>query len=113
VVSFIRFKAPAQVSLVCMGTHGLRPNPEDTLCGEYIRDRLLDKPVDRRQVVKQLKNATTAQKFLDPAMPSHPLADFDLCIDINRFGFVLVAEPYEEGLMVLRPQAIEVKDLSG
>ena len=108
VVSFIRQKAPAQVSLVCMGTRGVEPNPEDTLCGEYIRDRLSGRPVDRRRVIRQLKQAVTARKFLDPSRPWFPRADLELCIDIDRFGFVLVAEPFQEGLLALRPQAMAV-----
>ena len=107
VVAFIRLKSPAQVSLVCMGNRGVEPNPEDTLCGEYIRDKLLGRPIDRRQVVRQLKNITTAQKFLDPSKPWFPNTDLDLCIDINRFGFVLIAEPFEKGLMALKPFQVD------
>jgi len=108
VVSFIRLKAPDQVSLVCMGTRGVAPGPEDTLCGEYIRDRLSGRPIDRRQVVRQLKKAATAQKFLDPSKPWYPRADLELCSDVNRFGFVLVAEAFKEGLLALRPHAVDV-----
>ena len=108
VIAFIRLQAPAQVSLVCMGTRGVKPNPEDTLCGEYIRDRLSGRPIDRRRVVRQLKGAVTAQKFLDPAKPWFPRADLELCTDIDRFGFVLVAEAFREGLPALRPQVMDV-----
>ena len=107
VVAYIRLKSPAQVSLVCMGTQGIQPNTEDTLCGGYIRDKLLGKNIDIDSMMIQLKNSPSAGKFKDPLKTWFPEKDLELCLDINRFGFVLRAVPYKNGMISLK--SIQIK----
>ena len=40
IATYIKKKAPEEVSLVCMGTWAVKPNDEDTLCAEFIAGRL-------------------------------------------------------------------------
>ena len=40
IAAYIEKKSPAEVSLVCMGTWAIKPAEEDTLCAEFIADRL-------------------------------------------------------------------------
>lgn len=42
------------------------------------------------------------EKDADPTITSKPETDFKLCLDPNRFNFVLKAEPQENGLHYLR-----------
>lgn len=103
VVAYIRLKSPRQVSLVSMGTKGVEPNTEDTLCGEYIRDRLLDSKIDIDHIINRVKNSPSAEKFRDPTKTWFPEKDLKLCLDVNRFGFVLKAMPQKNGLVALKP----------
>ena len=103
IVSYIAKKSPAKVSLVCMGTWAVQPAAEDTLCAEYITDRLHHKKVDPRQIYAQLKRAGTARIFFDPAVQWAPETDFDLCLNIGLCNFVLKAERMTDELLVLKP----------
>jgi 2-phosphosulfolactate phosphatase len=40
----------------------------------------------------------TAAKFFDDARDDCPEEDFDLCMDLDRFDFVLKGEPVEGGV---------------
>jgi hypothetical protein len=64
---------------------------------------LLGKETDIQDIIKQIRNSPSSAKFFDPAMDWAPQRDFDLCLDISRFGFVLRAEPFKEGLVSLKP----------
>jgi 2-phosphosulfolactate phosphatase len=92
VVSYICRKNPAKLSLVCMGYEGHTPTQEDTFFAEYVRSRLLDKKVDFEQMKNMLRTGDGA-RLLNPANHKwSPATDFDLCLDLDRFNFVLVVE---------------------
>jgi len=91
IVSYIREKNPDTVSLVCMGYAALRPIEEDTFCAEYIREVLKGRQPDYTEIVRVIKE-TSAQRFFDPANADFsPPEDVDLCLDLNRFDFILRA----------------------
>lgn len=92
IIQYILKQKPVNVSLVCMGYAALRPIEEDNLCAEYIAKTLKDIPVDFERMVSIIKN-TSAKRFYDPANADFsPPEDVDLCLDLNRFNFVLKAE---------------------
>jgi 2-phosphosulfolactate phosphatase len=92
IVNYILKHNPGKVSLVCMGYAALRPIEEDTLCAEYIREALKRRKSDFPGMVRKIKE-TSAQRFFDPANASFsPPEDVDLCLDLNRFNFVLRAK---------------------
>ncbi len=103
IVKYIRAAAPAKLSLVCMGTSGMKPNDEDTLCGEYIRDRLLCKETRTEDFGDRLRDSRNALKFFDPQIDWAPERDFDLCLDIGHCDFILKARFFEEDLLALEP----------
>ena len=97
VADYIRRKAPEQVSLVCMGKRGIAETEEDTLCAEYIRSLLLDEPFDIRARALELKERA-AKHFFDPEQQNvFPEQDFWMCIDLDRFAFVLNVQRDEAG----------------
>lgn len=102
VVNYIRGKAPEHVSLVAMGHAGIRPTDEDTLLAKYLKNELEDQPNDFDKIIAHLRNYDSAQKFFDPEMDWAPERDFELCMNLNRFDFVLRAEAEEDELVVLR-----------
>ena len=92
VISYIQEKNPAELSLVCMGYEGHTPTQEDTFFAEYVRDSLLGKKVDFEQMKQTLRTGDGA-RLLDPANHDwSPATDFDLCLDLDRFDFVLSIE---------------------
>jgi 2-phosphosulfolactate phosphatase len=109
IVAYIKKKAPEKVSLVCMGTWAVKPNDEDTLCTEYIMDRLNSQKIDSMEIYTKLRASRTAQNFFDPAVTWAPEKDFDLCLNIGFCDFVLRAEKIENELLALKPILLEIK----
>lgn len=102
VVDYIKMKGPAEVSLVCMGWEGQRPSDEDTFCAQYIKNSLEGRTTDFVGMVEILKEGS-GKRFFEPASQEWaPARDFELCVSINRFSFVLQAWQEPEGLIVLR-----------
>jgi 2-phosphosulfolactate phosphatase len=102
VVQYVRRKNPEQVSLVCMGKSGLYPADEDDLCAEYILGSLDNRPFDYQSVVEKLKEGS-GQRFFDwRNYEWSPPRDFELCMDLNRFDFILRAERDGSGLVFLK-----------
>jgi 2-phosphosulfolactate phosphatase len=91
IIQYIKKKNPEKVSLVCMGYAALSPVEEDTFCAEYISETLNGRLVDFRRMVSIIKD-TSAKRFFDTANSIFsPPEDVDLCLDLNRFNFVLKA----------------------
>jgi 2-phosphosulfolactate phosphatase len=103
IAAYIEKKSPAEVSLVCMGTWAVKPAEEDTLCAEYIADRLHHRKIDRLAIYNRLKASRSARKFFDPAATWAPEKDFDLCLNIGFCDFVLKAEKRQDDLLSLKP----------
>lgn len=92
IVEYIRKQNPEEVSLVCMGLAGKDQTEEDTLCAEYIEALLEGKNPDITAEMNDLAN-TSGKKFFDPSkQAAFPQADFGMCIQLNRFDFVIRAE---------------------
>ncbi len=92
VISYIRGKNPSVLSLVCMGYEGHTPTQEDTFFAEYVRDSLLGKKVEFEKMKEILRTGDGA-RLLNPANHEwSPATDFDLCLYLDRFNFVLSVE---------------------
>ncbi|MDO8952189.1 MAG: 2-phosphosulfolactate phosphatase [Draconibacterium sp.] len=117
IVKYIQQKQPKTVSLVCMGYACEYPTDEDTLCAEWIKNELeappgptapfrrankggATKPKSFAEMVEIIRTGSGA-RFFDPEKQNwSPKADFELCLDLNRFNFVLKVEK-DEGLNYL------------
>jgi 2-phosphosulfolactate phosphatase len=102
IVKYIQQKQPKTVSLVCMGYACEYPTDEDTLCAEWIKNELKappglpagggEKSKKFAEMVEIIRQGSGA-RFFDPEKQSwSPQADFELCLDLNRFNFVLKVE---------------------
>lgn len=100
IAEYIRQRNPENVSLVCMGKEGLAPAEEDELCALYLESLLTGEgmpDIDRR-----LQNLRTGggRHFFDPDLQEvFPQADFGMCIDRDRFSFVIRIEKDGDGLI--------------
>jgi 2-phosphosulfolactate phosphatase len=96
IINYILQKNPETLSLVCMGYEGRYPTQEDTFLAEYIRDRLLGRDPDFEEM-KQILRTGDGARLLDPANYEwSPSTDFELCLSLNRFNFVLKIEKGED-----------------
>ena len=98
IVRYLRAKNPARVSVVCMGREALEPTVEDTACAEFLRDRLEERAPDFAALRERIRAAESARKFFDPEATWAPERDFELCLALDRFPFVLRAEPVAESV---------------
>ena len=108
IAKYIRGKDPEKVSLVCMGKAGLEPAEEDELCAVYLQSLLTgsEMPDIDRQVESLARGG--GRHFFDPAQQEvYPEKDFWMCIDRNRFDFVLSVEKDRNGLIsrAIRPDS--------
>lgn len=96
IIRYISLKKPDNVSLVCMGYACEYPTEEDTFCAEYIKNELENIPNNFLEIVKKIRR-TSGSRFFDVNKQSWaPKTDFKLCLDINRFNFVLKVEQKNE-----------------
>jgi len=102
VIDYIKDQSPEILSLVAMGTSGIEISDEDKFCAEYIKHSLENKPNDFTKIKEQLKHSNSARKFFDPKLIWAPKQDFDLCLSLDRFDFVLKAEYNENNQLILR-----------
>ena len=101
IVRYIKNKHPKNISLVCMGYACEYPTDEDTLCAEYIKNELEGKSNNFEDIIEKIRHGSGA-RFFDPDKQDwSPKEDFDLCLNLNRFNFVLKVEK-ENDLNCLR-----------
>ncbi|WP_319543588.1 2-phosphosulfolactate phosphatase [uncultured Pseudodesulfovibrio sp.] len=101
VVKYIRSREPELVTLVAMGTGGTMRAQEDMMCAMYIKNELEGYPNSFKTLKSFLADVDSAQKFFDDERIDAPESDFELCMDLDRFDFVLKAEVLQEGCVRL------------
>ena len=97
---YIREASPRKVSLVCMGKEGLAPAEEDELCALYLKGLLTGEPLPDPDGRLQALRTGGGSHFFDPKLQDvFPEQDFRMCIDRDRFDFVLRIRRDGEGLL--------------
>ncbi len=91
IVRYIQHRKPSNVSLVCMGYACNYPTDEDTLCAVYIQNCLLGIHSDFDAMRSKIRSGSGARFFAPESQSWAPQEDFELCLDLNRFDFVLRA----------------------
>ncbi len=89
---YILKQKPENVSLVCMGYSARYPVEEDSFCAEYIKNELEGRESDFEKMVQIIRQTSGRRFFDDQKQLYAPAADFDLCLDLDRFSFVITAE---------------------
>lgn len=103
VAEYIKKKNTETVSLVCMGNAGVRPAAEDELCAEYIKSLVegVELP-DFAQCVADLQRHGGDHFFDENRQEIYPKEDFFMCIQYDRFPFVIHVEKEETGFITRR-----------
>lgn len=94
----IRALEPSDVTIVAMGHEARERCAEDDLCRDQIVTALAEPTragglSTTSQVRAQLRTASAAQKFFDPAADWAPESDFDLCTAVDSVSFAIVLQP--------------------
>lgn len=100
VAAYIQKRNPEKVSLVCMGQEGLEPAEEDELCAVYLKSLLTGNEMpDIDERLAALRGGG-GRHFFDPDLQDvFPEKDFRMCIERNRFDFIIRVEKDEDGLI--------------
>ena len=105
IAKYILEKAPEKVSLVCMGKGGTEPAEEDELCAVYLQSLLEGHEMPDIEGKLRALAHEGGKHFFDPALRDvFPEKDFWMCIDLNRFDFVLRIERDPNGLVARRTE---------
>ena len=97
IARYIKKTDKKEVSLVCMGLDALSETEEDNLCAEYIKSLLSGKGIDLHSEIEKLKT-TSGAKFFDKAQNDvFPEADFHMCVEYDKFDFLVKLEKNEDG----------------
>jgi len=103
VAEYIKRKNPETVSLVCMGNAGVRPAAEDELCAEYIKSLVEEKELpDFAKRVENLQFHGGEHFFDENRQEIYPKEDFFMCIQYDRFPFVIHVEKDDMGFVTRR-----------
>ncbi len=107
IVEYVRQKDPELVTIVATGTAGIMRAQEDMMCGMYIKNELDGYPNSFKTLKTFLAGVDSADKFFDETKDFAPERDFELCMDIDRFDFVLRATPRDGGGVQLEKVVVE------
>lgn len=103
VAEYIKKRNPEVVSLVCMGNAGVRPAAEDELCAEYIKSLLEGAELPEfAQRVADLQKYGGDHFFDENRQEIYPKEDFFLCVQYDKFPFVIHVEKDEIGYITRR-----------
>jgi 2-phosphosulfolactate phosphatase len=106
---YIRERHPETCVMVSMGSKGETRSSEDDLCGIYLKNLIEGFPNSIKAIRRHLQSSEPAHKFFDPDRVHAPERDFDLCLSVDLFNFVLKAENNRHGVVLKRidmPDAI-------
>ncbi len=97
---YIRRSGAKDVSLVCMGLEAVAETEEDTLCARYIKAILENREseIDMQAEIENLKITSGAKFFDEKQNDVFPRADFDMCVQVDKFDFVMRLRKSPDGL---------------
>ena len=107
IAAYIKKKNPETVSIVSMGTRGIRTNPEDELCADYLISLLEDREMpDFEEKVAGLRT-NGGEHFFDPDNQEvFPEEDYWMCIKYDQFPFVIRMELDGLGFIARKHQVL-------
>ncbi len=109
IIKYIKKKKPKYISLVAMGHSGKNKTDEDIFCAQYIKNKLENKLVNFNEMYNILKLGS-GKRFLNPENQIHaPSSDFNLCLNLNAFDFILKVEKPDNSSLFLKKITSELE----
>ena len=108
ILKYIKNRGYDDISIVTLAKPGSDPFEEDKLCAEYIKAKLENKSKDEFKARILNLRYTSGAKFFDNKLQEiYPKKDFYLCIDIDKYDFVLKAKKDEKGYFYMEKILVE------
>ena len=102
IVKYIKQNNFKDISIVSMSRPNELPSDEDELCARYIKSLLEDKLLENLENEVEKLKLTSGKKFFDSNNEENfPKEDFYLCVEINKFDFVLRVNKAENGMLYI------------
>jgi 2-phosphosulfolactate phosphatase len=95
---FLQQMKPHIVTFVITGYGPEGPGDEDAACADYLESLLNGEDPEVRPYLQRVRHSPPGQKFLDPDQPEFKQVDLDLCLQIDRFDFVMQVERIDNKL---------------
>ena len=102
IVKYIKQNNFDEVSIVSMSRPNELPSAEDNLCARYLKSLLEDTALENLEDEIENLKLTSGKKFFDSSMKEvFPEEDFYLCVEINKFNFVLRVNKDTNGMLYM------------
>lgn len=88
-LAWLQDRRPARVSLVCMGWNATERTAEDEACAQYLAAGLRGALPEFGSVRAHLRQDPSGAKFFDPSRPWFSEEDFEACMRVSAYPFVL------------------------
>ncbi|PTV93287.1 2-phosphosulfolactate phosphatase [Halanaerobium saccharolyticum] len=99
---YIKSKNPETVSLVAMGNNGVTEADEDNLYVDQLANLLKGKKTLAQAEIKaRLRSPAGDRFFADETQSEMPKQDFEYCLKLNKFNFVIRAEQIDSDIYQL------------
>lgn len=98
---YIKKLLNAKILIVPMGHEGTTRSLEDELCGRYIESLINGNTINLGQFLPELKQGP-GKYFFNEDQQQYPRSDFDLCLELNRFNFVIKAFLRDDHAILVR-----------
>lgn len=85
-----------EITLVAMGWNGVEPSVEDLECAHYLEKLISGGAPGFDEIRARVRDDPTGRRFFDPALPWFTPADFDACMDLDRFAMAILAVPDQD-----------------
>lgn len=87
IIKYIKKKNPKHISLVSTSPNLSEENNEDLIFAYYIQNTLLGKQMDQKEIQEMMKKTSAYSLLFNEVWV--PWTDFELCLDFNRFPFII------------------------
>jgi len=105
---YIKSKNPKIVSLVAMGNNGVTEADEDNLYAEQLANLLNGKKTLALAEIKaRLRSPAGDRFFADETQSEMPKQDFEYCLKLNKFDFVIKAEQIDSDIYQLLRKEVD------
>jgi 2-phosphosulfolactate phosphatase len=105
---YIKARNPELVSLVAMGNNGIAEADEDNLYAQELEKLLNGKMTLSKAEIKSRLRSPAGDRFFDKSTQSEmPQEDFEYCLKINKFDFVIKAVKIDTDIYQLKMEEVD------
>jgi len=90
-----------KVTILPMGHEGTQPSLEDNICAKYIKALIKGKKIKLASFIPELKKGP-GKYFFSKDQWQYPYEDFNRCLEVDRFNFVIKAQVIDDYAILTR-----------